>query len=242
MRCIPHGKWGLAQCKSTCQEHAGSDVSFENITLCLDQLLALSREANTLPQYKSSCKEQASYKVNQSFNCPFKLDIVLKLAHQLGPLEQTTNSSTLNHPILELRVVNTRAWRHYPNRGSYLHPNTVKNGNFRGLRRIWEFLPALRSVIILPPSQPRFLAMLPRWQWNQITGLLSLLQSGDWIVGCITSCEKYTSTLQWLTTLIFNTDKIWETFSPCGHGPAWTPWSYTHTGRYRYHSVVYKWV
>ena len=60
IRCIPHG---------------GSDISFENITLCLDQLplkiqfkkgkrtpktLVLSREANTLPQYKSSCKEQAS--------------------------------------------------------------------------------------------------------------------------------------------------------------------------------------
>ena len=65
---------GLAQCKSTCEEHAGSDINFENITLCLDQLplkiqftkekrtlktLVLSREVNTLPQYKSSCKEQA---------------------------------------------------------------------------------------------------------------------------------------------------------------------------------------
>ena len=66
--CIRHGKRGrvLAQCKSTCEEHAGSDKSFENITLCLDQLplkiqftkekrtlktLVLSREANTLPQY-----------------------------------------------------------------------------------------------------------------------------------------------------------------------------------------------
>ena len=100
-------------------------------------------------QYKSSCKEQASSDknlsvkpyslINQSFNCPFKLDIVLKLAHQLGPIEQTTNSCTLNHPILEPRVVNTRAWRHYPNMGSYVHPNTVKKGNFRGLPRIWEF-------------------------------------------------------------------------------------------------------
>ena len=62
------------------------------------------------------------------------------------------------------RVVNTRPWRHYPNMGSYLHPNMVKNANFRGLRRIWEFLPTLRGVIILPPRQPRFLAWLPRWQ------------------------------------------------------------------------------
>ena len=112
-------KWGLAQCKSTCEEHAGSDISFENITRCLDQLplkiqftkenrtlktLVLCREANTLPQCKSSCKERASsdknlsvktlfrsaatlntiYKANQSTNCPFKLEIVLKLAHQLN--------------------------------------------------------------------------------------------------------------------------------------------------------------
>ena len=50
------------------------------------------------------------YKAIQSTNCPFKLEIALKLAHQLGPLEQTTNSCTLNHPILnhEPRVVNTR--------------------------------------------------------------------------------------------------------------------------------------
>ena len=76
IRCIAHGRWGLvlAQCKSTCEEHAGSDKSFENITLRLDQLplkiqftketrtlktVVLSREANTLPQCKSSCNEQA---------------------------------------------------------------------------------------------------------------------------------------------------------------------------------------
>ena len=87
IRCIPHGRWGLAQCKSTCEEHAGSDISFENITLCLDQLplkiqftkekrtlktLVLSREANTLPQYKSSCKEQASSDKNLSVK-PYSL-------------------------------------------------------------------------------------------------------------------------------------------------------------------------
>ena len=85
---------GLAQCKSTCGEHTGSDINFENITLCLDQLplkiqftkekrtlktLVLSREANTLPQYKSSCKEQASSDKNLSvkpyslISCCFKL-------------------------------------------------------------------------------------------------------------------------------------------------------------------------
>ena len=26
----------MAQCKSTCEEHAGSDKSFGNVTLCLD--------------------------------------------------------------------------------------------------------------------------------------------------------------------------------------------------------------
>ena len=40
----------------------------------------------------------------------------------------------------------------------------VKNANFRGLRRIWEFLRTLCGVIILPPSQPRFLARFPRWE------------------------------------------------------------------------------
>ena len=70
----------------------------------------------------------------------------------------------IESPNFGPRAVNTRPWRHYPNMGSYLHPNMVKNANFRGLRRIWEFLPTLRSVIILPPSQPRFLARLPPWQ------------------------------------------------------------------------------
>ena len=72
IRCIPHGRWGLAQFKSTREEHPGSDKSFDNITLCLDQLplkiqfikekrtlksVVLSRETNTLPQCKSSCKK-----------------------------------------------------------------------------------------------------------------------------------------------------------------------------------------
>ena len=87
IRCIPPGRWWLAQCKSTCEENAGSDISFENITLCLDQLklkiqftkekrtlktLVLSREANTLPQYQSSCKEQASSDKNLSVK-PYSL-------------------------------------------------------------------------------------------------------------------------------------------------------------------------
>ena len=94
--CIPHGKWGLAQCKSTCEEHAGSDKRFENITLCLDQLplkikftkekrtlktLVLNREANTLPQCKSSCKEKAGSDKNLSvkpyslISCCFKRNL-----------------------------------------------------------------------------------------------------------------------------------------------------------------------
>ena len=68
----PQIRWGLAQCKSICKEHAGSDISFENKTVGLDQLplkiqftkqkrtrktLVLSREANTRPYCKSNCKE-----------------------------------------------------------------------------------------------------------------------------------------------------------------------------------------
>ena len=69
--------------------------------------LVLSREANALPQCKLSCEEQAGfdrnwrvkaysliaaalnaiYKANQCTNSPFKLEIVLKLAYLLGPLE-----------------------------------------------------------------------------------------------------------------------------------------------------------
>ena len=30
MRCIPHGRRGPAQCKSNCEQHAGSDKRFEN--------------------------------------------------------------------------------------------------------------------------------------------------------------------------------------------------------------------
>ena len=96
--CIRHGKRGrvLAQCKSTCEEHAGSDKSFENITLRLDQLplkiqftkekrtlktLTLSRKANTLPQCKSSCKKQSGSDKNLSvkpyslISCCFKRNI-----------------------------------------------------------------------------------------------------------------------------------------------------------------------
>ena len=96
MRCIPHGRWGLAQCKSTWEEHAGSDKSFENITLRLDQLplkiqftkekrtletLVLSREAIALSPCKSSCKEQAgpdkyfSVKPYSLISCRFKRNL-----------------------------------------------------------------------------------------------------------------------------------------------------------------------
>ena len=47
--------------------------------------------------------------------------------------------------------------------------------------------------------------------------LLSLLQSEDWIVGYLTSCDIYSNTLHLLTRLIFNTNKIWGTISPCGN-------------------------
>ena len=56
---------------------------------------------------------------------------------------------------------------------SCLHPNMAEKAKFRGFRRIWEFLPTLRGVMILPTSQPRFLAWLPRWQLHVIIILLS---------------------------------------------------------------------
>ena len=45
-----------------------------------------------------------------------------------------------------------------------LHPNMVKNSNYRGLRRTWEFFPTLRGIMNLPPRKPHFLARLTRWQ------------------------------------------------------------------------------
>ena len=33
------GLWGLAQCKSNCEEHVGSDKSFESVSLFIEQLL-----------------------------------------------------------------------------------------------------------------------------------------------------------------------------------------------------------
>ena len=45
------GRWGLAQRKSNCKEHAGSDKTFENITLFLDLLppkIQFKKEKRTL--------------------------------------------------------------------------------------------------------------------------------------------------------------------------------------------------
>ena len=87
IRCIPHRRWGLAQCKSTSEEHASSEISFENKTfyalinyrLKFDserkrtrKTLVLSREANTLPHCKWSCKEQAGFDKNLSIK-PYSL-------------------------------------------------------------------------------------------------------------------------------------------------------------------------
>ena len=51
------GLSGLAQCKSNCEEHVGSDKSFESINLFIEQILLqiqFTKEKRTL---KTSCKE-----------------------------------------------------------------------------------------------------------------------------------------------------------------------------------------
>ena len=51
------GLWGLAQCKLNCEEHVGSDKSFESISLFIEQLLLqiqFTKEKRTL---KTSCEE-----------------------------------------------------------------------------------------------------------------------------------------------------------------------------------------
>ena len=47
------------------------------------------------------------------------LEIVSKLAHLLGPLEQKTNWCRRDHPLSNHGFVNTRSWRHCPNMGSH---------------------------------------------------------------------------------------------------------------------------
>ena len=116
------------------------------------------------PYFFIAAALNAIYKANQSTELPFQTRNRIKAC---SPVRSSwTNNEQLHteSPNVGPRVVNTRPWRHYPNMGSYLHPDMVKKANFRGLRRIWEFLPTLRDVIILPPSQPRFIARLPRWQ------------------------------------------------------------------------------
>ena len=47
----------LAQCKSNCEEHVGSDKSFESLNLFIEQILLqiqFTKEKRTL---KTSCKE-----------------------------------------------------------------------------------------------------------------------------------------------------------------------------------------
>ena len=51
------GLWGLAHCKSNCEEHAGSDKSFDSISLFIEQLplqIQFTKEKRTL---KTSCEE-----------------------------------------------------------------------------------------------------------------------------------------------------------------------------------------
>ena len=59
----------MAQCKSTCEEHAGSDISFENITLCLDQLplkIQFTKEKRTLKTLVLSPEAYSYVNVNRA--------------------------------------------------------------------------------------------------------------------------------------------------------------------------------
>ena len=55
MRCITHGRWGQAQCKSKCEEHTGSDKRFENITLFLERSLNLSSQKGQIRLRANGC-------------------------------------------------------------------------------------------------------------------------------------------------------------------------------------------
>ena len=59
----------MAQCKLTWEEHAGSDKSFENITLCLDQLplkIQFIKEKRTLKNLILSPEAYSYLNVNRA--------------------------------------------------------------------------------------------------------------------------------------------------------------------------------
>ena len=154
IRCIPHGRWRLAHCKSTCEEHAGSDKSFENVTLCLDRknfrITPFINNAFCLINYASALLSSKTM-VNSPEYCIYTSVMSTYCVNKRG--FQFLSFFIFFYPSLSLFSP-----LHSPttlSSATYLHPNMVKNANFRGLRRIWEFLPTLRGVIILPPRQPR---------------------------------------------------------------------------------------
>ena len=91
--------------------------------------------------------------------------------------------------------------------GSYLHLNMVKNANFRGLPRIWEFLPTLHGVIILPPSQPRFLA-----RFLSLAIMAFIATTGKQQSNCFLSWQKNKTLFYRYPKILANPDKAYFCF------------------------------
>ena len=151
IRRIAQGSFRLSQCKSSGKKTCWLTKSVE-------------RHKSWINSVKNMSVKPYSLVSKPEHLLPFQIRNRIKACSPVRSSWTDNEQLHTESPNFGPRVVNTRPWRHYPNMGSYLHPNMVKNANFRGLRRIWEFLPTLRGVIILPPRQPRFLARLPLWQ------------------------------------------------------------------------------
>ena len=83
------------------------------------------------------------------------LEIVSKLAHLLGPLEQKTNRCRRDHHKIMTSL---------PKYGVLLAPKYGQKCKFFRVTQNLGVFDTLRGIMNLPPRQPRFLARLPRWQ------------------------------------------------------------------------------
>ena len=67
IRCIPHGSFGLSQCKSSSKKN-----------MLVDKISRINFKIEGPQKIKAAAALNAIYKANQSNNCPFKLEVVLQ--------------------------------------------------------------------------------------------------------------------------------------------------------------------
>ena len=155
MRCIPHVRWGLAQFLDQLPlktRFTKEKRTLKTLVVCWE---ANYRAANKLVLTKiwpwkpipwSGAALNVIYKANQSTNGPLNSRNCIIACPPVRSSWTDNEQLHTGSPNFGPRVVYTRPWRQCPNMGSY--PNIVKNANFRGLRRIWEFSPTLRGNMV----------------------------------------------------------------------------------------------